>query len=259
MRIKTHELPTGQLLYYFGPDLGWGAVPTIFYFSISGKDSLGLDPFNQPCVLWSKLSLRVCSIDLPNHAPGDDPVVAIHAWAKAYQEGKTPIEDFLQKTTASLNYLKEEGYLDERLAFAGLSRGAFFASHLAAIFPLASYILGFAPLTRLFGTKEFIEKEGLREKAEKLDLIHLKETLYSKTVRFYIGNHDTRVGTRSCFDFLETLSKKAEEERIRSAPIEMIMGASIGHQGHGTSLETFTDGAVWLAKKLGIRDEAIQA
>ncbi len=57
---------------------------------------------------------------------------------------------------------------------------------------------------------------------------------------------------------MESFCLKAAEKNLRSPPLEMIMLPSIGHQGHGTAKSTFTEGAIWLAKKLGVPDEAFE-
>lgn len=77
--------------------------------------------------------------------------------------------------------------------------------------------------------------------------------LIGKKLRFYIGNHDTRVGTANCFQFIEALAEASFQNRISSSDVELIIGPSIGHQGHGTSKEIFTKGADWMAEKLGVK------
>ncbi|MCB1081898.1 MAG: alpha/beta hydrolase, partial [Chlamydiia bacterium] len=67
-----------------------------------------------------------------------------------------------------------------------------------------------------------------------------------KKVRFYIGNHDMRVGTDHAFSFIQNLAKEAHTHRIRTSPIELIIGPSIGYQGHGTAPQTFQSGAEWV-------------
>ena len=64
------------------------------------------------------------------------------------------------------------------------------------------HVLGFAPLTQLSYAKEFSPSPLVHS----LSLTHLVDPLSDRNVRFYIGNHDTRVGTRNCFDVIDTLS-----------------------------------------------------
>jgi esterase FrsA len=61
---------------------------------------------------------------------------------------------------------------------------------------------------------------------------------------------DTRVGTNHAFSFIDHVAKKAHKHHIRSSPIELIVGPSIGYQGHGTSPEVFKAGANWAREAL---------
>jgi hypothetical protein len=83
-----------------------------------------------------------------------------------------------------------------------------------------------------------------------IDLIHLAPSLFDRTIRFYIGNHDTRVGTGECFHFTQSLVEEAVRNQIRSPQIELIITPSIGQMGHGTSKEIFHAGTEWLAQKV---------
>jgi esterase FrsA len=113
------------------------------------------------------------------------------------------------------------------------------------------HLLGFAPLTDLTSIAEF----------KTLDVAHwnLKElciALSTKTIRCYIGNRDTRVGTDKCFDWLYQTSERAFQKGIRSPPIELRIVPSIGREGHGTAPQHFREGASWLLKQMGALHEA---
>ena len=63
-------------------------------------------------------------------------------------KGRNPIAEFTDLASEEIHRLKKEGLLTlDKLAVAGLSRGAFMATHLAAVVPEIRTILGFAPLT----------------------------------------------------------------------------------------------------------------
>ncbi len=221
------------LVSYVGSHLDVGPLPAAFYFSLSAEDSLGLDPFNQPVQFLSNLPMRVFSLTLPEHEEKKDPHKAMHAWA----ENPYLIEEFLKTAKKVIYRLLEKGVLiPEQLAVSGLSRGGFIAAHLAAEVPELKTILAFAPLTRFAD----------------MDIEHLCPKLFDRKVRFYIGNHDTRVGTDHCFQFIHKLSQTAFEHKNRSPQVELIISPSIGHQGHGTPKEIFFQGAEWLAKQLGV-------
>lgn len=251
MKIQTLELPH-QTLYFIGPQLEEGVVPTLFYFSISGKDSLLLDPFNQPAVIWYQKKMRIFSVDLPFHSDQENPHHALDKWADSFLSGENPFSSFIENTLSSLSYLRKHQLIDQRLGFAGLSRGVFFAAHLMARIQEVKYLLGFAPLTSLKLTKEFTKDARLENLIASLDLIDLSEELFSKTVRFYIGNYDMRVSTKHCFLTLQAFTQKAKEKGISSPPMEMIIYPSIGKEGHGTPFPIFKQGALWMAEKMGI-------
>lgn len=248
--LKTLEIDKTIKLHYLGPDIDAGPLPALFYFSLSSEESLSLDPFNQPAVYLSKLPLRVFSLTLPGHGEGLPSTEAMTFWAQEILSGHNLIQSFVDKIQKAVHTLiKKEIILSDQIAAMGLSRGAFIAMHAAAQIPFFQTIVGFAPLTRLSAIKEFKNLPHL-PLVEELDLIHLHPSLYSRTIRLYIGNLDTRVGTRYTFDLIEKLSKTAWEHRIRSPKIELIITASIGQHGHGTSKEIFHQGAHFAAKEL---------
>ncbi len=55
-----------------------------------------------------------------------------------------------KKLPTYIRHLIDQHVVDpEKIGAMGLSRGAFIASHIAALVPEIKHILGFAPLTRL--------------------------------------------------------------------------------------------------------------
>lgn len=248
--MKVHLLDPSSEIAYVGPDLSAGPLPALFYFSISAHDSLTLDPYNQPVAYLSKLPMRIFSISLPGHENNLPAREALIRWAEEIARGRNGIADFVDKVKATVQTLIEQNVLiPDRIGVAGLSRGAFIAAHAAASIPEFQWILGFAPLTDLSWHKEF-------EHMQHIPLVHalgLESTIpfiHNRSVRFYIGNLDALVSTRRCFDFIEKLAQAAQEKGIRSPDIELIIGPSIGREGHGTSKEVFHAGAQWIAEKL---------
>jgi len=244
-RLKPHH---GLEVVHQGPGLNEGPLPTLFYFALSGEDSLTLEPINQPAVALVHARVRVFSMTLPAHGSDYDPVKAMHAWAEALANGDDVIARFLDQAEKNISLLIEEGLIDvHHLAIAGLSRGGFIAAHLAAREPRIGVVLGYAPLTRLDKVVEF-QALSHNLHVQALDLFKIAHLLIHKHVRFYIGNRDTRVGTESAFAYIKALADSAYEQGIRSPGAELIVNPSIGHKGHGTSPETFNDGINWLQK-----------
>ncbi len=248
MTCSLITTPEGIQVYHRGAPPERGALPALFYLALSGEESLCLDPFNQPVQSLVDEQLRIYSVTLPAHGEGLSPNEAMQRWAEKVEQGQSPVGPVVDEIPRAVTYLIEAGLIDPaHIAIAGLSRGAFAAAHVASVDPRFRTLLGFAPLTRLTGAGSFKEVWHLPQAAA-LNIDRL--ALYDRTIRFYIGNRDTLVGTDQCFQAVEALVEAAHNQRIRSAPIEMIISASIGYQGHGTSPEVFRAGASWVQQRL---------
>ncbi|KAG6559219.1 hypothetical protein RHABOEDO_000589 [Candidatus Rhabdochlamydia oedothoracis] len=233
-------------LEYLGPSVDLGPLPAIFYFALSAKDSLVLDPFNQPVVYLSQFPLRIFSITLPYHEEGKPATKGLAEWATAMQKGEDLLGNYLKKIQNAIDLLlNQKLILPNKIAAMGLSRGALIAAHVAAKNSEVPYWLGFAPLTKLSFLPGFSDLVSW-------DLMHIVDLLSDKKIRCYIGNRDVRVGTRNCFDLIETLTETAYQKRCLSPPIELRILPSIGYHGHGTAKETFHHGAKWIAKQLKV-------
>jgi esterase FrsA len=231
-------------VYHTGPSLDHGPLPAIFYFTLAGPDSLTVDPYNQPVQFLSDRWIRFFSLTLPAHENGLSPHNALNVWAEDIAKGIDILGQFLDAAELAIDFTIRQKLVDpQKLGLAGLSRGAFIASHLAAREKRFHNILQFAPLTRLEKTKEFQTMQS-HPIVRSLDLFALAPSIADRNIRFYIGNRDTRVDTRSCFEFAMQLVDKAT---VKSPFIELIISPSIGQHGHGTSPEIFRQGANWLA------------
>jgi len=237
-------------LHFIGPPLSFGPLPAVFYFSLSSDESLSLDPFNQPAVALSGDDIRIFSLTIPGHEDGKEKTKAIEEWASEFKEGRDPLTSFFEKSVKTIQSLSNEGYFTfDQCALMGLSRGAFIACHIASRMNEIKTILGFAPLTHLSGCAEFQELGG-REDIQAFNLPNLIPELSEKTIRFYIGNRDRRVGTELAFQLVHDLTESAFQKKIRSLPFELIITPSMGHMGHGTSKEIFHAGASWIKNAL---------
>ena len=234
-------------LYHCGPVLDHGPLPSLFYFALSGPDSLSLDPFNQPVQFLRGRMIRAFSLTLPAHESGLPAAEALKAWAEDYSRGFDSLGNFLDSCFAAVDFAVRERFADpEKMAIAGLSRGGLLAFHAAARDERFRFVLGFSPITQLHKAKEFA---SLQENplVRSYDAVNACDALSNRHVRLYIGNRDTRVDTRSCYEFAMALADRAHHKKIRSPQIEFYMTASIGQMGHGTSPEIFHRGAEWSA------------
>ncbi len=234
-------------LYHVGPALDHGPLPALFYFALSGHDSLCTDPYNQIIQFLSGKFMRFFSLTLPAHEAGLPPTEALGTWAEEMAQGKDPLSPFLEQVLRAIHYaIQQELVLPDRISVAGLSRGGLIAAHIAARNPSIRTLLQFAPVTRLGHSKEFhaIEQHPI---VQSFDLVPLVDRLCDRRVRIYIGNRDTRVSTRGAMDFVLALSEAAHKQHIRHAQIDLIVSPSIGHMGHGTPPEIFRQGAEWIS------------
>lgn len=248
--VATLEVAPDIALYHVGPSLDHGPLPSLFYFALSGRDSLAKDPYNQPVQFLQKHMFRSFSMDLPAHENQLSPTDALTVWAEDFSRGYNCLGEFLDKTSQAIDFAIRERFVDpKKLAIAGLSRGGLIAAHIAARDERFRFLLAFAPMTKLGVAKEF---SHLREDptVRSFDTLDLAQDLCNRHIRIYIGNRDTRVETRSCFEFAAALADKAYEKKIRSPQIEFIMSPSTGQMGHGTPPEVFRAGSMWIAECL---------
>jgi predicted esterase len=244
-RMKAAEIIPN--LFHVGPALDFGPLPSVFYFALSGPDSLCLDPFNQPVQFFEGKSIRIFSMTLPAHEEGLSPHHALSVWAENIAKGRDPLGPFFEEALKAIEYTVQQKLADpERLGIAGLSRGGLIASHLAAREERFKAILQFAPLTRVSQGKDFESVKG-HPLLQTIDVFPLAKQLANRHIRFYIGNKDTRTHTKACFEFAMEL---VGHSTLRTPQIEFIMTPSIGQMGHGTSPEAFHQGAEWLAQCL---------
>jgi Prolyl oligopeptidase family len=250
--LEAIQTPWKLTIFHRGPPLEYGPLPALFYFSLSGEESLTLDPYNQTVAFLMQAPIRVFSWNLPAHGNNQDNRTAMSRWAQKIVEQDDFVGAFAESSHKAIDFLEEQGYLEtEHLAVAGLSRGGYIAVHLAARDNRLRNILGYAPMTDLMALSEF---QGLADHplVQGLSLMHLLEKLADKRIRFYIGNRDIQVGTKQCFDLIHALTEAAYAKGHRSPPVELIISPSIGHKGHGTSSKIFLDGAKWIQSILGI-------
>ena len=240
---------TGTAIYYQGPDLREGPLPAVIFLALSAEASLYVDSFNQTAVRLAKQGVRVFSWDLPFHHKQADPKEAIYQWAVEFARDPHFLSRFIETSQRHIDELiAQQLIIPSKLAIAGLSRGAFIATHLAAQDSRLEIVLGFAPLTQ----PQLIDPSITTSASsyEQVSLITLAEHLIHKRIRFYIGNHDTRVGTEACFNFIQTVTQQAIAKGVRSPQTELIIYPCIGYKGHGTPPNIFYEGSHWIQNQL---------
>lgn len=251
MKPESFYISDNCTLYHLGPSLDAGPLPAFFYFSLSGYESLTLDPFNQPIAALKDLPIRLVSIDLPGHGPGEDPKQAISKWLHAIKQGEDLVGTFCHRVEQALEFLFHRHAIEEgKIGVGGLSRGAFLALHIGARIAHINPILGFAPLIACETIPECVQT-GVVNQVARINPTHQIPELISKTVRLYCGNNDTRIGTDNAYNFIRKLTEAKVKAEHKTLDAELNIRPSIGNMGHGTSQETFVEGALWMAKQLG--------
>lgn len=226
------EIKTATLTFKcLGPDLHIQGVKTVFYFSLSAEDSLSTSPFSNPAKMLEQKGLRVLSPTLPFHEENKRPNSIKAVWG----ENKDALIAFLADLEIAIDELTPS--FSGHLGVAGLSRGAFIATHIGSRMPQISSILGFAPLTHLYSTQE-------------LDIIHLAPKLIHKKIRYFIGHNDTLVGTQNAIDAVSAFINAAQKVKIANPPMGIDIKPSVGREGHGTLDYVFEEGTEWLIKNL---------
>jgi len=245
----THAMitpPSGITLHYQGPSIPEGKLPALFYFTSSAEDSLSLDPLNLPAAFLASRPIRVYTSTLPLH----DSPSAVKDGMKLWAEAQNPrlIADFIDSCCQNLDFLMEKNAVDpEKIAVAGLSRGSLIALLFAAQDPRIKAVLGYAPLIELGRLEEFEQDHPMLAPC---NLYSRAEELIHKKLRFYIGNRDQRVGTETCFHFVQHVAEVAFQHGNRSPDVELIVSPSIGRFGHGTPPHIFLQGVDWLKRVL---------
>lgn len=218
---------------YVGRLLDKGPLPAVIYLALTAEQSLELDPFNQFVTFLTadqQAMFRVFSVTLPFHTPEmSENAAAFEKWASTYMAGGDLVSGFVRKVSSTLDEFIRDGYIAANEVYvAGLSRGGLLAAHLAVANPNVRACLGFSPVTVLHHLEEFsdveIAPERARRKIRRASL-HNDDViggLVSIPVRFYMGNSDTRVGTRNAFELIHLLAERAVKKGIRS-PHEFIM------------------------------------
>lgn len=244
---KSFLLADGTTVFFRGPDLDKGPLPAVLYFALSGRESLFVDPYNKPAEVMEQGGIRVFSIDLPFHGEGFDNLAAMGLWVEALQKEPFFLASFIHRCRQVLDFIIIQKYANpEYLGVAGLSRGGYVATLLAASDDRIRAILGFAPLVDLSCLNEY---HAIQPHASH-KLKELSQELTRRQICYFIGNRDERVGTSSTFACIQAFTEANYQAGVRSPPVELHLFPSIGHKGHGTPVEIFEKGANWMLAQL---------
>ncbi len=82
--IQKIESTFDEPIYFTGPEINDGIKPAFFYFALSGKQSLQLDPYNQPIQFLNKQNVRCFSWSLPFHNDEIELSSAMPLWIETW-------------------------------------------------------------------------------------------------------------------------------------------------------------------------------
>jgi len=252
---KKIETPSGLTLFYLGPDIAHGKLPALLYFSLSGEESLELEPFCHPPKKLEVEPIRTFSVTLPGHEEGLNKFHAMKFWADSIRDGKYLLEELITKLDESLNWLISEEIIDPRhVAVAGLSRGGLIAGLLAAKNNYIKTLVCFAPVVELSVLEDFSDfrdNKRLNDRASRLSLVGAVEKLtHLEHLRFYMATRDEKVNTDSCYHFIREMAEKVHEKRARHCHVELYLTTPIGQKGHGTAPHIFDEGTELIKRQL---------
>lgn len=232
---RVDDLPLET--FFVGPSIDAGCAPAVFYFSLTAADSLYQQPIAQPTELWYQKGFRTFSFDLPFHGASTPHATALEQWGRDF----ATIKEFIERASQTIRQLEARGLVNlEQSALVGISRGAYLAAHLAARTQI-KHLIGFAPLTELSKHPAFTS--CCDPDLESFDLSNRIPELWEKSIRFYISNRDTLVGTKRAFDLITQLADYAFNSGVRTSSHTLELYPAIGREGHGTSGEVFDRGA----------------
>src|SRR6185503_18464661 len=106
--LNELKTPSGLIFYYLGPDLKMGPLPALFYFSLSGPESLSLEPYNHLPQRLKKERMRTFSLTLPGHEEGLNKFHAMKYWADSIREGSYLLEELIIKIDEGISWLIEQ-------------------------------------------------------------------------------------------------------------------------------------------------------
>ena len=211
MNIRYRELPIvmqqGAWNCLLAEPHSISANPAVLLnFAADKAKSLRISPYSIAPEMFLSAGHRAASMDLPCHGERtEDWREGISGLCAALLSGTDLFKRFVEEGRVLIDSLIEQGLATAgRIFVSGTSRGAYFALRLMAADKRIGGAAAFAPVTDWRVLVEFSTARDRPEVAE-LALSHYAAALANRTVWLAIGNHDLRVGTKSCMHLMESL------------------------------------------------------
>jgi len=230
------------------------AAPTLFTFASDIESALGGLEYIRTGIIVGRHGYLCASLDLPYHgaAAVQGHPDGLAGWAAGVSKGEAVFPEFVSKVSQVLDYLIRQGYTDpQKVAVAGISRGAFAAMHVAAADPRFRCAIGFSPVTDLIELGEFAELKN-NQLARSLSLTEIAEKLAGRPLWVSIGNNDARVGTDKAIEFTrKVIAASVAQKKPTSSEVIDVELHVMPWPGHGRPVSAHDAAAAWLLARMG--------
>lgn len=205
-----------------------------------GKDKLASDPAlllsigtphrhlmestnNRPTRYFLERGHRVVCMEAPSVAQ------SIGTFGELTLEGLDPSQEFIDNAQGVIGHCIAQNWgRPGRIVATGISRYAYMALRLVAEDDRVQFCGGFAPVTDWRDLSELADVRDRKEIAD-LRLSKFADKLAGKKIYLTIGNHDERVGTKSCCQFFLDLNKANEKRGFSDALVDFNVTPDKGH------------------------------
>ncbi len=252
-RMDILQTPSGIRFGLLGKKSS-SPAPTLFTFASDIESALGGLDYIKTGIIVGRHGYLCVSLDLPYHGAAalQGHPDGLAGWAADIGKGHAVFPEFVSKVSRVLDYLIRERYTDpQKVAVAGISRGAFVAMHVAAADPRFKCAIGFSPVTDLTELGEFAELKD-NQLARSLSLANIAEKLVGRPLWVSIGNNDARVGTDKAIEFTRKVvaASVAGKKSTGSEFIDVELHV-MPWPGHGRPVSAHDGAAAWLLARMG--------
>ncbi len=219
-------------------------APTLLLFTMSGVDTLSVEPYCRVGHGLHAEGWNVVSLDLPCH--GQDQRAGepkqLEGWAARTRQGEDFVAPFQKRVNEVIRELIDTRIADPaRIAAAGTSRGGFMAFQAALGNPDIRAVVAFAPVTDLRALSEF-KGQADNPLVQRLALLPHAKHLAERATWIIIGNADDRVDSAKAMAFADALAAAKPTPQLRGDTRFRLTTTA----GHTTLPEWHDEAAQWL-------------
>jgi dienelactone hydrolase len=208
-------------------------------FAADRRTSLSVEPYSRTAAYFLAQGHRALSFDLPMHGERVGGFGSqIEGMRNAFVAGDDVFAKFVEEGRAVIDECIRRGWAKPgRIAVAGTSRGGYMALRLLAGDDRIAAGAGYAPVTDWTKLREFAADVD-RKEVQDLRLLNFVPKMTGRHVYLAIGGQDERVGTESCRQFFDELSKANGNASLAEFHQTEDKGHSIGDAWYDLGRET---------------------